>query len=53
MLEWKDVLPVVANAAHTLGGDADGSLVLLDFLTVLPEEVNEGRKVSLSVCFAA
>jgi len=42
MLEWGDVIPVVAGA---LGVD----LTLLEFLTVLPEEVTEGRKVSLSV----
>lgn len=42
MLEWKDVIPVVAGA---LGVD----LTLLEFLTVLPEEVTEGRKISLSV----
>jgi len=42
MLEWKDVIPVVAG---TLGVD----LTLLEFLTVLPEEVTEGRKISLSV----
>lgn len=41
MLEWKDVIPVVAGA---LGVD----ITLLEFLTVLPEEVTEGRKISLS-----
>ena len=34
---------------QTLGTDAQSLVVLLEFLTVLPEEVTEGRKVSLSV----
>lgn len=46
MLEWKDVIPVVVSA---LSSDENGSLVLLEFLRVLPEEVTEGRKVSLTV----
>lgn len=48
MLEWKDVIDLVVRA---LGNDATGLIVLLEFLTVLPEEVMEGRKISLSVCF--
>ena len=46
MTEWKDVLPAVVS---TLGSDAEGGACLLDFLTVLPEEVTEGRKITLSV----
>lgn len=46
MLEWQDVLPMVRTA---LGDDLQGSVVFLEFLTVLPEEVMDGRKVSLSV----
>ncbi len=46
MLQWKDVISLVVSA---LGNDKDSSVVLLEFLTVLPEEVTEGRKVSLSV----
>lgn len=46
MLEWRDVLDMIVSA---LGNDAQSSVVLLEFLTVLPEEVTEGRKVSLSV----
>lgn len=46
MLEWHDVLPMVRTA---LGDDLQGSVVFLEFLTVLPEEVMDGRKVSLSV----
>lgn len=46
MLEWRDVLDMIVSA---LGNDAQSSIVLLEFLTVLPEEVTEGRKVSLSV----
>lgn len=45
MLEWRDVIDLVVQA---LGTDAQRSIVLLEFLTVLPEEVTEGRKVSLS-----
>jgi transportin-3 len=44
MIEWKDVLPLVAS---TLGSEADDCI--LDFLKVLPEETNEGRKINLSV----
>ena len=46
MLEWRDVIELVVQ---TLGADPQGLVVLLEFLTVLPEEVTEGRKVSLSV----
>jgi hypothetical protein len=46
MLEWRDVIDLVVQA---LGTDAQSLVVLLEFLTVLPEEVAEGRKVSLSV----
>ena len=46
MLEWKDVIGLAVQA---LGTDQHGSVVLLEFLTVLPEEVTDGRKVSLSV----
>ena len=46
MLEWKDVIQVVGAALST---DGAGSLVLLEFLRVLPEEVTEGRKISLTV----
>ncbi|KAI5779441.1 armadillo-type protein [Peziza echinospora] len=45
MTSWKDVVDVVVLA---LNHDAAGSLALLEFLTVLPEEVTEGRKVSLT-----
>ncbi len=45
MLEWKDVLPVVASALGNDGGDC-----VLEFLRVLPEEVTEGRKINLTVC---
>ena len=47
MLEWKDVIQVVVSV---LSSDGAGTLALLEFLTVLPEEVTEGRKVSLTVC---
>ena len=48
MLEWHDVLPVIRTA---LGDDIQGSVVFLEFLTILPEEVMDGRKISLSVGF--
>lgn len=47
MLEWKDVIGLVVS---TLGNDVESSVCLLEFLRVLPEEVTEGRKVSLTVC---
>ncbi|CRK16321.1 hypothetical protein BN1708_017479, partial [Verticillium longisporum] len=45
MKDWKDVLPVVVSA---LEGPQSHTAVL-DFLRVLPEEVTEGRKITLSV----
>lgn len=47
MKEWKDVLPLVVS---TLGNQAESHAAILDFLRVLPEEVTEGRKITLSVC---
>ncbi|KAF3922896.1 Transportin-3 [Dactylellina cionopaga] len=45
MTEWKDVLEVVMEK---LGNDADGSICLLEFLKVLPEEVTEGRRIRMT-----
>ncbi|KAL7271962.1 Nuclear import receptor [Rhizina undulata] len=45
MLEWKDVISLVVS---TLGSDPESSVCLLEFLTILPEEVTEGRKVNLT-----
>ncbi|KAG0637348.1 armadillo-type protein [Tuber brumale] len=45
LLEWKDVIGLVVN---TLGNDVESSVCLLEFLKILPEEVTEGRKVSLT-----
>ncbi|KAH8681223.1 exportin 1-like protein [Xylariales sp. PMI_506] len=45
MKEWKDVLPLVVSA---LGNQAESHAAILDFLRVLPEEVTEGRKITLS-----
>ncbi|KAI1446402.1 ARM repeat-containing protein [Annulohypoxylon stygium] len=45
MQEWKDVLPVVVSS---LGDDAESHTCILDFLRVLPEEVTEGRKITLT-----
>ena len=46
MFEWKDVLQQVGS---TLGNDPESIVCVLEFLKVLPEEVTEGRKVTLSV----
>jgi hypothetical protein len=48
MTEWKDVVPNVVSA---LGSDTDSHACILDFLKVLPEEVTEGRKINLTVCW--
>ncbi|KAH9883747.1 exportin 1-like protein [Xylariomycetidae sp. FL2044] len=45
MKEWKDVLPVIGSS---LGDDPDSHACVLDFLRVLPEEVTEGRKITLT-----
>ncbi|KAK4660884.1 Nuclear import receptor [Podospora pseudocomata] len=45
MQTWKDVLPTVVS---TLGNDVTSHACILDFLRVLPEEVTEGRKITLS-----
>lgn len=47
MTEWKDVLPSILSS---LGTDPKGITCIFEFLRVLPEEVNEGRKINLSVC---
>lgn len=46
MTEWKDVLPMILS---TLGSDPSSHAVMLEFLRVLPEEVTEGRKITLTV----
>ncbi|OAA56936.1 mRNA transport regulator [Niveomyces insectorum RCEF 264] len=45
MTDWKDVLPTVVTA---LGNDVESHACILDFLRILPEEVTEGRKITLS-----
>lgn len=45
MLDWKDPIEVIASSLGDNGGDC-----VLEFLRVLPEEVNEGRKINLTVC---
>ncbi|KAI9840359.1 MAG: Nuclear import receptor [Sclerophora amabilis] len=45
MLEWKDVLQLVGS---TLGSDPENGDCILEFLKVLPEEVTEGRKITLT-----
>ena len=47
MTGWKDVVPMIVQ---TLGNDAESHACILDFLKVLPEEVTEGRKITLTVC---
>jgi hypothetical protein len=46
MKEWKDV---VGSVVSTLGSDAESHACILEFLRVLPEEVTEGRKITLTV----
>lgn len=45
MKEWKNVLPDVVSALE----GPQSHVAVLDFLRVLPEEVTEGRKITLSV----
>ncbi|KAI9751319.1 MAG: Nuclear import receptor [Lichina confinis] len=45
MPEWKNVLQLVGAA---LGSDPKNGTAILEFLKVLPEEVTEGRKVTLT-----
>ncbi|KAH0559558.1 hypothetical protein GP486_003923 [Trichoglossum hirsutum] len=45
MTEWKDVLQVVVS---TLGNNPESGDCVLEFLRVLPEEVTEGRKITLT-----
>lgn len=44
MLEWKEVLGQVGSTLGSSAGDC-----ILEFLKILPEEVTEGRKISLTV----
>lgn len=46
MKDWNDVLPSVVQS---LSGTPESHACILDFLRVLPEEVTEGRNISLSV----
>lgn len=45
MLEWKNVIPSIVSA---LGNDPQSHASILVFLRVLPEEVTEGRKITLT-----
>ncbi|KAL7784892.1 armadillo-type protein [Trichoderma ceciliae] len=45
MKDWNDVLPSVVQS---LSGSPESHACILDFLRVLPEEVTEGRKITLS-----
>ncbi|KAJ8119787.1 hypothetical protein ONZ43_g3336 [Nemania bipapillata] len=44
MKDWKDVLPVVVSSLD----QGTSHACILDFLRVLPEEVTEGRKITLT-----
>ena len=44
MLDWKDPIQLVGSSLGNSGSDC-----VLEFLRVLPEEINEGRKINLSV----
>jgi transportin-3 len=46
MKDWINVLPDVVAA---LSSSSESHAAILDFLRVLPEEVTEGRKITLSV----
>lgn len=46
MKDWNDVLPSVVQS---LSDSPESHACILDFLRVLPEEVTEGRKITLSV----
>ena len=46
MKDWNNVLPSVVDA---LSSSPESHAAILDFLRVLPEEVTEGRKITLSV----
>ncbi|KAL9051098.1 MAG: hypothetical protein Q9162_006222 [Coniocarpon cinnabarinum] len=45
MLEWKNPLE---NVVQTFGSNQQNYPAMLEFLHVLPEEVNEGRKINLT-----
>ncbi|RKF77176.1 Uncharacterized protein C11G11.07 [Golovinomyces cichoracearum] len=45
MTSWDNVLPTIVSV---LGNDENSHVCILDFLKVLPEEVNEGRKINLT-----
>lgn len=46
MLEWDNP---VAHMTNVFGGSTDDAAYLLEFLTVLPEEVNDNRNSTLTV----
>jgi transportin-3 len=47
MKDWNDVL---SSVVQSLSDSPESHACILDFLRVLPEEVTEGRKITLSVC---
>lgn len=46
MKDWNDVL---SSVVQSLSDSPESHACILDFLRVLPEEVTEGRKITLSV----
>lgn len=46
MKDWDDVLPSVVQSLSDI---PESHACILDFLRVLPEEVTEGRKITLTV----
>lgn len=46
MKDWKNVVETVVSA---LGSDTESHACILEFLRVLPEEVTEGRRITLTV----
>lgn len=46
MREWKDV---IQQFVRIYGGDLESASCLLEFLTVLPEEVNENHRIPITV----
>lgn len=47
-IQMKDWTDVIASVVQALGGSPESYACILDFLRVLPEEVTEGRKITLS-----
>jgi transportin-3 len=44
--EWTDVIPQMVKL---FGSDAESASCLLEFITILPEEINENHRIPISV----